>query len=248
METKQEYVEIDLWHLLQVLWHRLWAIILSAAVFGAGAFMIAYFLITPLYKSSALLYVNNSSFSLGGTSFSISSSELSAAQSLVNTYTVILNARTTLNEVIEEANLDCSYEELKNMISAEAINGTEIFSVTVTNPDPKEAKRIANIIADILPDKISDIVDGSSVKIVDYAVTPASKDSPSITRYTVIGMLLGVVLSSAIIIVLDILDDVIRSEDYLMQTYDIPVLAAIPDLMASESKSGYYSEYRSKVH
>ena len=53
-----------------------------------------------MYTASALMYVNNNSLSVGSTKVSLSYSDLTAAKSLVDTYVVILNARTTLNEVI----------------------------------------------------------------------------------------------------------------------------------------------------
>jgi hypothetical protein len=47
----------------------------------------------------------------------------------------------------------------------------------------------------ILPDKISDIVANSSVKVVDYAVTPHTRVSPSYFKYAAIGLLGGIVLA-----------------------------------------------------
>lgn len=243
MEDKNFEDEIDLLKLLKVLWHRAWAIVLAAVICGGAAFSYARFLITPLYEASILMYVNNSSFSVGSTSFSISSSELTAAQSLVDTYLVILKTRTTLNDVIEEAELSCSYEELREMISAAAVNSTEIFEIVVTNADPMEAEKIANTIGEVLPDKISNIVNGSSVRIVDYAVIPSRKASPNITKYTAIGLMLGFVVSCGIIILLDLFDDIVHTEDYLTQKFDLPLLAVIPDLMESKGHSyGYYSK------
>ena len=118
-------------------------------------------------------------------------------------------------------------------------NGTEIFRVTVTGPDPEEAEKIANTIADVLPSKIADIVDGSSVRIVDYAVIPSSKASPNITSYTAIGMLVGFAVACAVIILLEITDTQIHSEDYLLESYELPVLAVIPDL-TNKRRSGHY--------
>lgn len=239
MDEQNEELEVDLIQLLQALWHRAWVIVL-AAVFGAAAlFSYARFFITPLYEAETLMYVNNSSFSAGSTSFSITPSELTAAKNLVDTYTVILKTRRTLNDVIEQADLDYSYEQLKTMISAAPVNNTEVFNIKVTSPDPREAELIANTIAEILPNKIADIVDGSSVRIVDYAIVPSHKASPSITKYTAIGMVLGVVLSCAVIVVLELLDTQIHSEDYLMKTYGLPVLAVIPDLTSAKNR-GYY--------
>ena len=163
----------------------------------------------------ALMYVNNSGISLGSTSFSISSADLTAAQKLVNTYVVILKSRTALTEVIEKAGLDYSYEKLKSMISASAVNSTEVFEIVVTSPSPTEAEKIANTIAVVLPGKIADIVNGSDVRIVDYAVVPSHRHSPSYTRNTAVGILLGIVVVAAILVLAYLFDEIIHSEDYL---------------------------------
>lgn len=244
-KMEDDEIEIDLIALAKALWHRLWAIILAAVVIGGATFSYARFYITPMYRAEALMYVNNSSFSVGSTSFSISSSELTAAQSLVDTYIVILNTRTTLNAVIKDAKLDYTYEELKNMISAEALNNTEIFSVAVESADPEEAEVIANSIAKILPDKIADIVDGSSVRIVDHAVVPSEKVSPNITKMTVIGCFVGAFIAATIIVVLTLLDTKIHDEEYLLQTYNLPVLAVVPNLYRVNESSSYYGTYGS---
>ena len=66
-------------------------------------------------------------------------------------------------------------QKLKGMIQTESVNETEVFSITVTCDDPHEAEHIANTIARVLPDKISNVVEGSSVRVVDYAVVPSGK-------------------------------------------------------------------------
>lgn len=239
MENNEE-VEIDLLHLVQVLWQKAIVIILAGLIFGAAAFAGSKAFITPLYDSRAYLYVNSTNLSLGGSKVSISASELTAAKSLVDTYVVILKTRTTLEDVIARSGVSYTYEQLVNMISAASVNGTEIFYVDITSPDPAEAEMLANTIALVLPEKISAIVDGSSVRIVDYAVQPVKRSSPSYTKNAVIGAVLGALLVSAIIIVNELMDEQIHDTDYLTKTYNLPVLAVIPDLLAKQDSSNYY--------
>lgn len=241
MNNEDDVIEIDLLHILELLLSKLWIIILSAMVVGAACFSYAYFLVTPKYESSAMFYVNNNNLNIGSTSLSISSSDISASQSLVDTYIVILKTRNTLNSVIKKADLKYSYEELNKMVSASAVNSTEIFKVTVTSIDPKEASIIANTVAEVLPDKISEIVTGSGAKVVDYAVVDSRKVSPSITKYTAIGGLAGAFLACLIIVLRDFFDDVIREDSYLLNTYDdVPILAIIPNLGSKNDSSYYY--------
>lgn len=240
MGKTNEYDEIDLGQLLEAMWKKAWAIVLAAILGGGVFFAYAKFMITPLYVADAQMYVNNSSVSFGNTSLTISSAELSAAKTLVDTYIVILNSRDTLNEVIRETGVPYTYHELAGMVKAGAVNNTEVFSITVTSPSPQEAELIANAIVKVLPIRIADIVDGSDVRVVHYAIVPTAKVSPNITRYTAIGMLVGVIVACAVICVMVLRDTLIHNEDYLMDTYGLPVLAVIPDLMDHSGGVGYY--------
>lgn len=241
MEQQNELVEIDLLRLLQAVWRHIVLVVLAALLCGGAGFAAAYWLLPVKYQASALLYVNNSAISVGSSTISLS--DLSASKSLVNTYIVILNTRLTLNDVMEEAGVDYTFSEMKSMVSAEALNGTEIFEVKVTSESPEEAELLANTIAKILPDKIAQIVDGSSVRTVDWAVVPEVRCSPSYSKYAMAGILLGVLLSAGFIVFRELLDDQIHSEEDLLQTYSLPVLAAIPDLFNTQPKKGYGSYY-----
>ena len=248
MNDEKDTIEIDLFALAQAVWKRIWLVLMSVVAGAVAAFLFATFIITPLYESKAMLYVNNSSISVGSTSFSISTGELSAAQSLVKTYIVIMQSRQTLNAVIEQADLVYTYDELKDMISAASVNNTEIFEITVTSDDPEEAELIVNTISDILPDKIADIVEGSSVRVVDYGVVPVYPVSPNVTKFALVGFLLGGVLSVGFIILLELLNNSIRSEEYLIQTYDLPVLAVVPAMTRkSRRKKGSASQSKATM-
>ncbi len=239
INKRNEIVEIDLKRLWKALLRKLWIICLSAIAGGAAALVWTLYMITPLYQSSAMFYVNNSDISVGDTSLSISSSDITASKNLVKTYAVILNSRACLNDVIDYANLSYSYGQLRGMISASAVNETEVFQVIVTNPDPQEAKKIANAIAYILPNRISEIVEGTSAKIVDYAVSASSPSSPNYTRNTFLGFMAGFAIAFGIIILRAIYDVTIRTEEDIEQCCDHPILAAVPDMLA-QSKGGYY--------
>ena len=241
MAEENDYIEIDLVRLLTALWRHFWIILLSMVVFGVTGFGYANYLITPLYQSDVQMYVNNADISVGSTSIKFSQGDLLAAQGLVDTYIVILNSRPMLDDVIDELELPYSYEQLKEMISAEAVNGTEVFQITVTDANRKEAKEIANKIAELLPEHISDVVDGSSVRVVQYAVLAGGPCSPNVVKYLCLGIALGFLLSAGIIVLRVLLDKRIHDPEDLAKRYDIPVIAVIPDLeKKGSSKYGQY--------
>ena len=238
--SSQQVVEIDLLQVASTLWQHIISILLTGIIFGALLFGYARFFVTPKYEANALFYVNNSTFSLSS-AVAISTGELSAAADLVDTYVAILQSRANMELVISRSGVNYNYEQLRKMIDAKAENSTGLFTVTVTSTNPEEARTLANTIAAILPEKVSDIVANSSVEVVDYAVTPHSRVSPSYIKYAAIGLLAGMVFCSAIVLIRFFNDTIIHNEDYLLNTYTAPVLATIPDLTAKTPKKyGYY--------
>ncbi len=241
--SKQSEV-IDLLHVFKTLIKRLWAILLITVLVGGLAFGYTALFVKPKYSASVMLYVNNSAFDVGNVS--ISASELSAAQSLVDTYVVILNTRTTMEMVKEDTGVTDSWQKLLTMIQADAVNGTEVFKVTVTSTSPEKAAAIANSIAKVLPDRVESIIEGTTVEVVDAAIVNKTKVSPNITKNTVIGLIAGFIIGCAFFAFFAILDDTIRSEDHVIENYDLPVLAKIPNLL-TENKGyyghSYYNDY-----
>lgn len=235
---RNEEMEIDLQKVFGVIWRKAWLIALVSVMCAVIALVWTYYMVTPLYKSSALFYVNNNSMSVGDAALSITSADIAASKNLVASYIVILKTRTSLNDVIDYSGVDRSYSELKGMIDAAAVNSTEIFEVVVTSPDPNEAEKIANAIAYILPKRISSIIEGTSAKIVDSAVVASRPSSPNYTTNTLIGFVAGFVLVVGIIVLREIFDITIRSEEDVEQASKHPILAAVPDMNAS-SKGAY---------
>lgn len=242
MIKNSEEIDIDAQRLLNALLNKTWMIAIVAIICAVISFVGTFFFITPKYKAATMFYVNNNSMSLGDAALSISSADISASRGLVKSYMVILKTRESLNAVIDYAELDLSYARLRGMISAEAVDSTEIFQVVVTSPDPQEAEKIANAIGYILPKRISSIIEGTSAKVVDAAVVPSSPSSPSYSRNTLLGFAVGLVLTAAWIVLRELMDITIRTEEDIAQSCKNPVLAAVPD-MEVHSKGGSYYGY-----
>ena len=238
-------LEIDLKRVVDALLQKAWLIVTVSIVAALLTLLMTLFFIEPKYESTAMFYVNNSKLSLGDASLSISSGDLVTSRNLVDSYIVILNSRETLVDVIDYAGVSRSYKEVRGMLTAAAVNETEIFRVVVTSGDPEEAERLANAIAYILPKRIGTIIDGTSAKVVDAAIVPTSPSSPSYTMNTVVGFLLGFVLSVGMVVLQEMFDISIRTEEDIAQVCAYPLLSSVPD-MTAPSKGGSYYRYGQK--
>ena len=251
MDENKQYAEIDILKLISAVLRRWWFVLICLVIAAGLAFGITKFFITPKYQSSAMLYVNNTS-SIGGTKIQLSSSDLTASKSLVNTYSIILTSRLTLEEVIDKLDLKYSYEQLKSMITISSVNSTEVFSVKVVSAEPSEAAAIANAIVELATTSnandnvISKVVEGSSARAVDMAVVSSNPISPNVSRNVLIGAAAGFVFACLIIVVIELMNDTIDDENWVTETFgeEIPTLAIIPDSLEEGSgKYGYSRKY-----
>ena len=239
-KKKDATKELDIRRLFSLLCRKAWLIGLTAVICAVLTFLVSFYLITPKYESATMFYVNNNSgISLEGITASISSGDITTRKSLVDCYIIILESRETLIDVIDMAEVDMTVDELRKMITAESVNNTEIFRVTVNSPDPVEAEKIANAVGKILPKRISTIIEGTSAKIVETAIVAAEPSSPNYATNTMLGLLVGLVLCVSVIVLRELFDVIIRTEEDIQMCCPHPVLSAVPD-MTLQSKGGYY--------
>ena len=221
--------EIDLKKMLKALLKRAWIIVLCAVLIGVGTLVYTANFVTPMYTASVTMYVNNNNNTTGYPGV-VSSSNLAVALQLVKTYVNIIQSDTVLDKVIEEAGVQLTPGQIRGMMSAEAVNETEMFRVTINSPSAELSVAIADTIADVAPAEISAIIEGSSAKVVDYARVPNSPSSPNVMRNTILGTLVGALLAVLAIVMSQMLDVRIKDETDLQAICDIPVLGRIPDL------------------
>ena len=240
MRETQGGMEIDLQKLLWAYLRKWWLIVICGAVCAAAALLYSVKCITPLYRASVTIYVNNIAEDQQSNVTYISGSNLAAAQQLVNTYVNIIRSDTVLEAVAKQSGLDYSAAQIRGCMSAAQVNETEMFNVYITHHDPQMAAHIANAVAEVAPEQITEFVEGSSTKIVDYASVPTSRYSPSYSRNTMLGGVIGVVLAVAYVTLRYLLDVRLKDEDELIQLFDLPILGRVPSFTQLNSKKGGY--------
>ncbi|MBP3634631.1 MAG: hypothetical protein J6J43_08685 [Oscillospiraceae bacterium] len=233
--------EIDLQEMLFSYLHHWWVIALCVLAFVGMAMAYTNLFVTPLYRASVTIYVNNS---INTNVEYIASTDLSVSQKLVDTYVNIITSDTVLNKVAEEKQLPYSAGQLRSMLTAEQVDKTEIFKVFVSNPSPQMAAKIADAIADVAPGEIRNFVEGSSTKIIDYAKVPTSPYSPNYVKNAAIGFLAGAFVAIAYLTIRYLLDVHVNDAEDLERMFEYPVLGQIPDIMLVRSKTrGAYAKY-----
>ncbi len=219
--------EINLVKILEIVLKLWWFVLIFAIIVGLIGFSISSFLMTPMYTSTAKVYVDGSQRPNGeGTTMS----DITTNTRLVSTYIEILCTDTFLSKVASESNYNVSGSGIKGSISMNSANQTEILEIKYTDVSPEQARDILQLILNNAQREIPNVMNGCKVNILDNASLPTTTSSPNTKQNTFIGIFVGIVIGIAIIFIKELLDTRIKDEDDLKTRYNLSVLGVIPNL------------------
>lgn len=214
-------VEIDLKELFFALLTKWKYILFSALFIGGITAIVNQFVLVPQYASTSKLYVLSKSTSL------TSLADIQMGTSLTQDYQVIITGRSVVNEVNENLNLQLTYEELVKKVTVENAANTRILNITVTDVEPERAKKIADMFAIVSSHYIAEKMNQDAPNIIEYGYVDEQHVSPSKTRNTLLGVLAGGFLASALVIVIFILDDSIKNSEDIEKYLELHTLATV---------------------
>jgi non-specific protein-tyrosine kinase len=128
-----------------------WLIILMSILVGATVYAFSVSS-TPIYETSTRLLVSDPPYLR-----SMDYTSMISSQTMASTYAEMLRDRPVLEGVIEKLNLERTPEALKQAISVEIVRNTQLLVIRVQDPDPKLAATIADTIAEVFTDRISEL-------------------------------------------------------------------------------------------
>ena len=195
--------EIDLVEVFYLLWGHIVQIIACFLVGAVLAFGFTFFFVTPKYQASSSIYVVSAS-----------------NNSIVN-----------LTDLQIGSQLTADYQEL--MLSRpllQDVSSTRILTVTVTDTDPQRAADIANELVKQARIYLPKIMETETPNLVEDAVVPSQKYSPSYAKNTILGALLGAVLCCGVLLVQYLMNDTLETPDDVAKYLGIQPLTTIPEV------------------
>lgn len=233
MEQKNEQeVEIDLKEIFIILLDRLWVIIFTGVLLAALTGIYTKVFVTPMYTSTAKVYVINRQNEENAVTYS----DLQSGSSLTQDYMVMVKGNNVLGQVIDELNLDMTTDELKERVSVSNETNTRFISISVEDPDPVVAQQIADCMAEISAEVGQDVMDIKKVNIAEEANLPKYPSSPNLKKNILIGGFAGIFLAIVVIIIIFLMNDSIRTSEDVKKYLDLNTLGQIPVLDEGETK------------
>lgn len=224
MEEQYE-PQVDFVQLFKVVLRKLPIVVAVTLIFGLAAYIYSEWFMPPIYSANVKLYVNNQQGY--SESIKVQSADVATSNTLVYGYVAMMKTDRVLEEVAMNTGLDYTVSQLSSMISAKGVDETPLFVVTVRSRVPAHAQTIANVVADVAPAVIQEVVKGSSAVIVDRAKLPTAPVAPNSKKIAILGLILGLIISVAGVLLVEKFDLRVKGAARLSADFGLPVLGTV---------------------
>lgn len=236
MYENEEFDEIDIREIFQIIKNNLLPIIVTPIVFAIVGAIVSFFLIAPVYEASTTIIVIQN-----GTNQQLNKSDVDFSKSIIYTYAELAKSAT----VIENTRKSLNIEKLDpTLIKVSPVKDTQILKVAVQNTDAQLAQNTANQLVEEFTKEITRITKTDNVSVVDYAILPKNPIKPNKLMNTAISTVLGAMLAIFAVFLKEYLDNTVKSEKDIEKLTGISIIGLVPEF--SEEVSDAYGKVRSK--
>lgn len=220
MELKQYWTSVK---------KRVWLIIVLMMLGGAGAGIYSYAVAEPVYEASTKLIVGQSNEASLLAKLDLGT--INSNIQLVKTYKEIIRTPRIMSVVAERhPELGLTAEQLVGKISVGSVNETQVMSVSARDVSYEKAALIVNSVSEVFREEIPKLMQVDNVSILNTADPgrASSPVSPSPQLNIAAALLLSGMLGLGLALLLEYLDDTIKSEEDVLLALDMPTLSVIP--------------------
>lgn len=204
---------------------RWWWLILAAVSAGSVVTFLVSTGLTPTYEARTTLLVVQRQ---GGEGV-VQLNDLQTAERLANTFSRLVTLRPVLDRAIQEGGLPFTAEALSERVAVVNPRGTQLLQVTARSSDPALASQIANTVsrAFISSNEAALTSRPGQVSVVEEALPPIDPVAPRPLTNAALAGLLFLLVSVGVVLLLEYLDDTVKSGEQVAEMTGLPVLGRI---------------------
>lgn len=222
---ENDVITIDIRQLFQIFLRRWWIIVISTVLCIAAGYVLAFYVIEPVYKSDTTLYIGRNI----DQKTDITYNDMMLGTQLVKDYRELVISRMVSNTVIQELGLkDITAEQLAQKLTVTSKNDTRVIQISTEDINPELAMNITNKVAEIFKVKVVEIMMVENVQIIDRAEISVNPISPNKKIYLAGSFILGLLLGIGVISLIEFLDNTIKTPEDIAKYLDLPVIGTIP--------------------
>lgn len=217
---------MELRYFFKILYKRIWVVILIPVFVCAVTAFLSFFVLQLQYEASTTIYVTSN---YNKSSATMAIEDIMLSQQLIKDYRELIKSRSITKAVLEQLNIkDLTPAEFAKKITADLINETRILEIKVIDEDPVRARDLVDKLSTVFIQRIKDLMKVENIDIVDSPEIPEAPVRPRHTVNIAIALITGVCLTVSVVLIIDYMDDTIKTEEDVEKNLELAVLGTIP--------------------
>jgi capsular polysaccharide biosynthesis protein len=209
----------------RALWRHKVFICVLTALLGAAAWVLVSRQ-TKIYQATSLVRIQQRI-----TTPTEAYGAIQTGQLLAETYAQIVPADTVRRRIFALVKNEIPTDTGQISIGAAPVQRLDLLQISAKGPDPVQAALVANAAPRALAAFIRETgTSRDQIVPIDRASVPTKAVSPRIKLDLALAILLGLIVNSALALVLELVGDRVRQPEELEDLFGLPVLATIPSV------------------
>ena len=198
-----------------------WLLAVMVAACASLGLLVGLSTYRPMYKASATFTVKTYDDNSG---YSFHYDNQTAAQ-MALTFPYLLDSDLLLDRV----KADLGVEYLNGVITAETTEDTNLFTLTVTSPNPQDAYNILGAVMDNYPSVSQYVIGRNTLKVLDRPSLPSRPYNASQRSLTALGgSFIGLLGGVLFLLLYALTRNTLRREDEIQRRLNVPCLGSVP--------------------
>lgn len=221
--------------IVNILRKRLVMIIVITLITTISSIILTYFIIEPTYTTNAALLIGKKNATEEGKEYN--SSDVQMYQKLMGTYAKVVQSKDVIKRAIERGNLNLTPAQVSSSLTVTPGDENQILTLTYNSKNREEGVEVLNPLIEEFSETSKEIISNGEMFILNTPKLPIAPSSPNKKMNITMGIVLGLVLGVGLALVLEFIDDSIKSKNDIEKLIGIPVIGSVPIYDSEKSLS-----------
>ncbi len=223
--------EISLRDYIWIMKKRLWVIIALTVIPMIISCIVSFYggKTEPEYNASTTLIVGGPKAYLNSENQVDYDAYKAINGKFITNFNELLKTEVIADEVIDNLNLNMTYEEFNEKINVELIENTAIIKIEAKDKDPDLAVKIVDEIVAVSLGKASKLMNIENIEVMNKTQVKAIPLKSKTATNVVISGGVGFVVSLFLVLLLDYLDNTIKTPKDIERYLQLPVSGIVPE-------------------
>jgi len=217
----EDEIELSLDDILKALKKKLALILIIPILVGVAAFYYVDNYTVDRYTAEAKLYTLFDYVDTTGTV----RYDMSSSSSFASDYTELIKTPKVLDETCRRLGWMEWPEGMKSDV--QAVSGTRIINISVTDVDPELSMKATNVLATVFLEYVRNLMQNDSISIASEAVLPEEPSNGGRIKYVILAYAAALVMLMGLVVMLEMLNTKVRSDSDADVKMHVNVLSRI---------------------